>query len=641
MKNMKIRDTKKRTDNRRIREGDYAKPGVTVQGEWTTFTFDAEKEDSCFVVLKDIQTQKEEKIAVPAEYCMGSVRSIAVADLHLEHLIYDFEINGKTVMDPCAHAIMGRQVWNDSSRSRRQYEVHGAFDVQEFDWGEDVCPEIPREQMIMYKLHVRGFTMDSGTRSVPGTFRALMNRIPYLKKLGVTTIELMPVYEFEEIELPKQQKLPEYIRWKEKQTDQIRPAEKIKEAPSKVNYWGYEPGNYFAVKASYAADPLHASREFRMLIHRLHENGMECVMEMYFPEKVNHNLILEALRYWVREYHVDGIHLLGEHLPITAIVQDGMLSRTKIFYVDFEEKACAASRKYPNLYIYKEEYQYPVRQILNHINGNMRDFADQQRKQGAFLGYINYIASNNGFTLADLFMYNDKHNEENGEQNLDGSSWNFSNNYGVEGPTRKRYINALRKLNWRNAVLMLMLAQGVPLLWSGDEMGNSQNGNNNAYCQDNPTGWVNWKNEKSHRRQIEFLQQVIAFRKEHTVLSNPMPFQFSDYKSLGYPDLSYHGTSAWMLEPTPDHLCLGMLYCGAYAQNEKEPDVYVAYNFLAAATELALPKPRKGKEWVVCIDSGEEDAAFLDAPKPVSGGKIILRPQTICVLESREMKKHG
>ena len=119
-------------------------------------------------------------------------------------------------------------------------------------------------------------------------------------------------------------------------------------------------------------------------------------------------------------------------------------------------------------------------------NGDL--FADQQRKQGAFLGYINYIASNNGFTLADLFMYNDKHNEENGEQNLDGSSWNFSNNYGVEGPTRKRYINALRKLNWRNAVLMLMLAQGVPLLWSGDEMGNSQNGNNNAYCQDNPTG---------------------------------------------------------------------------------------------------------------------------------------------------------
>lgn len=157
---------------------------------------------------------------------------------------------------------------------------------------------------------------------------------------------------------------------------------------------------------------------------------------------------------------------------------------------------------------------------------------------------------------------------------------------------------------------------GVPLLWSGDEMGNSQNGNNNAYCQDNPTGWVNWKNEKSHRRQIEFLQQVIAFRKEHTVLSNPMPFQFSDYKSLGYPDLSYHGTSAWMLEPTPDHLCLGMLYCGAYAQNEKEPDVYVAYNFLAAATELALPKPRKGKNGLSVLTAEKRMLRFWTHQSP-------------------------
>ena len=625
-----------------IKEGDYRQYGASAAGGGVVFTFEAEKEEDCSILLYGKDGGIRQELKVPESCCRGAIRSVFVAGLKAESLRYNYKISGTVVTDPYANRIIGRERWRDAGRVKNEFRVCGGYSDDTFSWGTDVHPEIPRHEMFLYKLNIRGFSMDAGIPAKErGTFAAVRDKIPYLKELGVTTVEFMPVYEFEEIELPKQQKLPEYIRWKEKQTDQIRPAEKIKETPSKVNYWGYEPGNYFAVKASYAADPLHASREFRMLIHRLHENGMECVMEMYFPEKVNHNLILEALRYWVREYHVDGIHLLGEHLPITAIVQDGMLSRTKIFYVDFEEKACAASRKYPNLYIYKEEYQYPVRQILNHINGNMRDFADQQRKQGAFLGYINYIASNNGFTLADLFMYNDKHNEENGEQNLDGSSWNFSNNYGVEGPTRKRYINALRKLNWRNAVLMLMLAQGVPLLWSGDEMGNSQNGNNNAYCQDNPTGWVNWKNEKSHRRQIEFLQQVIAFRKEHTVLSNPMPFQFSDYKSLGYPDLSYHGTSAWMLEPTPDHLCLGMLYCGAYAQNEKEPDVYVAYNFLAAATELALPKPRKGKEWVVCIDSGEEDAAFLDAPKPVSGGKIILRPQTICVLESREMKKHG
>ena len=623
-----------------IREGNYEKLGVQKKDDAVIFTFEGEKEENCSILFYGKKAEPVCKILVPEEYCRGSVRSVAVTGKLWKNLRYNYEINGKIITDTYATRIIGREKWNDKTRSEKDYFICGGAYPQAFDWENDRQPEIKRQQMVMYKLHVRGFSMEdtSCPRKERGTFRAITDKIPYLKKLGITTIELMPAYEFEEQVIPKKTVLPDYLKWESHGEDLIKP-ESVQPV-EKINYWGYVPGNYFAPKASYSSSA-DAASEFRELVHTLHENGMECVMEMYFPEKVNHNLILEALRYWVREYHVDGIHLLGEHLPITAIVQDGMLSRTKIFYVDFEEKACAASRKYPNLYIYKEEYQYPIRQVLNHINGNMRDFADQQRKQGAFLGYINYIASNNGFTLADLFMYNDKHNEENGEQNLDGSSWNFSNNYGVEGPTRKRYINALRKLNWRNAVLMLMLAQGVPLLWSGDEMGNSQNGNNNAYCQDNPTGWVNWKNEKSHRRQIEFLQQVIAFRKEHTVLSNPMPFQFSDYKSLGYPDLSYHGTSAWMLEPTPDHLCLGMLYCGAYAQNEKEPDVYVAYNFLAAATELALPKPRKGKEWVVCIDSGEEDAAFLDAPKPVSGGKIILRPQTICVLESREMKKHG
>lgn len=635
---MKTRDLKEWTKDIMIREGNYANIGVTIQQEWTIFTFEAEKEESCFVVLKNTKTHTVKKIAVPQEYCLGSLRSIAISGLHLEDLVYGFEVDGKLMMDPCAHAICGRQIWNDPDRKKNNYEVYGAFDAQEFDWGKDDAPEIPKEDMIMYKLHVRGFTMDSGTKSVPGTFRALTNRISYLKKLGITTVELMPVYEFEEMRLPKQQKLPDYIRWREQKDDQIRP-KKQEETSWKVNFWGYEKGDYFAVKASYAADPAHASTEYKTFIRRLHEQGMECVMEMYFPEEINHNTILEALRYWVREYHVDGFHLLGENLPIRAIVQDGMLSRTKIFYMALDEKACAASRKYKNLYVYKEEYQFPVRQILNHINGNMQDFANQQRKQGAFLGYVNYIASNNGFTLADLFMYNDKHNEKNGEHNLDGSSWNFSNNYGVEGPTRKRYINAIRRLNWRNGILMLMLAQGVPLLWSGDEMGNSQQGNNNVYCQDNPIGWINWKNEKSHHWQITFLRKVIAFRKAHPILSQPMPFQFSDYKSYGYPDLSFHGESAWILEPTPQRLCMGMLYCGAYAKKD-DADLYVAYNFSAAVSTLALPKLKKNREWVLCIDSGEEKEPFPEK-KCADTDNITLRPQTICVLESRERKKHG
>ena len=213
------------------------------------------------------------------------------------------------------------------------------------------------------------------------------------------------------------------------------------------------------------------------LIRKLHQHGMECVMEFFFPKGTDQNLILAALRFWVREYHVDGFHLLGENLPMTAIAQDKRLSRTKIFYTDFGD-AGEKERSYRNLYVYKDEYQYPARKMLNHFGYDLDEFIDQQRKQGSVLGFVNYISDNNGFTLADLFMYNERHNEDNGENNCDGNAWNFSNNYGVEGPTAKRYINRLRKRQWRNAILMIMMAQGVPLLWSGDEFGNSQAGNN-------------------------------------------------------------------------------------------------------------------------------------------------------------------
>lgn len=618
-----------------IREGNYARLGAQQLADRVIFTFCGEKEDLCSVVLVHRQTGEQTAVEVPGQYCLGSLRSVAVMHLKASEYMYYFEINGRRQMDPCAHCIVGREVWNDGRRKETGYEVYAAFAEEEFDWRDDEAPEISAGEMFLYKLHVRGFTMDAGRIRHPGTFLALTNRIGYLKRLGVTTVELMPVYEFEEMPLPVRPDPPEYVRWEPKEDDIIRPGEP-KEPEGQLNYWGYGDGNYFAVKASYASDPEHAQREYKALIRRLHEHRMECVMEMYFPKDANQNMVLDALRYWVMEYHVDGFHLLGEGIPVTAIVQDKLLSRTKIFCGGFDPALLAGARRFKNLYIYKDEYLYPARRILNHLGGNMRDFIDQQRKQGSRHGYVNYIAGNNGFTLADLFMYNDRHNEANGENNQDGCAWNFSNNYGVEGPTRKRYINALRKLKWRNSVMMLMLAQGVPLLWAGDEMGNSQQGNNNAYCQDNATGWLNWKNEKTHRKEIAFLQQLVRFRRQHPIISSETPFQFSDYRALGSPDLSFHGENAWMIEPDAGRMCVGMMYSGAYSPDEAcSEDVYVAYNFFSAVSGLALPRLDKGKSWYLVFDSADEESPYHEEPVLKDGPRITMSPQSICVLVSQ------
>ena len=562
--------------------------GCTVEGQTVNFSVAVPEGQTCeLIIYKKGARASAFSQEMPYSDVAGNLHFLSVVLEQPEDYEYCYKIGGKIVPDPYGKAFSGREHWS-VSKGKEKRKLRTRIVTDTFDWEKSQFPHLKKEDVIAYSLHVRGFTKHSSSGVAhKGTFDGVTEKLPYLQKLGINQIHLMPVYEFDENQ-------------------------------RHVNYWGYGKAYFFAPKASYAAgDPVN---EMKSLVRQMHLAGIEVILEMPFTEGTTFSLILDCLRYWVMQYHVDGFIVNPYICNPDELAKDPVLAKSKI--------------------LKKEDgFQNVMRRFLKGDEGMIRDVICQLKNQDTQL--YNYIASHNGFTLCDVVSYDGKHNEANGENNLDGPDYNYSWNCGAEGNSRKKAVNELRKNQIFNAFFLLLFAQGMPCILSGDEFMNTQKGNNNAYCQDNPTGWVNWKNEKSHRRQIEFLQQVIAFRKEHTVLSNPMPFQFSDYKSLGYPDLSYHGTSAWMLEPTPDHLCLGMLYCGAYAQNEKEPDVYVAYNFLAAATELALPKTRKGKEWVVCIDSGEEDAAFLDAPKPVSGGKIILRPQTICVLESREMKKHG
>lgn len=617
-----------------ICEGNYEHMGVSVGKGAVIFTFYGEKEDVCTLVLVNKKTREKTKISVLQEYCLGSLRSVKVVGLPMRDYFYYYEINGREVLDEYAPVIAGREVWNNENRREEHYKVYGAALTDPFDWKNDKNPEISSTKMLMYKLHVRGFSMDQRIgRTSKGTFRAIEQKIPYLKALGVTTLEMMPAYEFEEMPVPPERpQLPDYVKWEEDSEDMITiPQEE--NVSRKLNFWGYGQGNYFAVKASYASSPKNASTEYKHLVRTLHENGMECVMEMYFPKETNHNLILDALRFWVREYHVDGFHLLGEQLPITAIVQDVILSRTKIFYLDVHADM-QIQKKYSRLYVYKEEYQYPARKLLNHINGDMQEFINQQKKQGDSFGYVNFISSNNGFTLADIFMYNDKHNEDNGEDNLDGDAWNFSCNYGVEGPTRKRYISQLRQRQWRNAILMLMMGQGVPLIWSGDESGNSQKGNNNAYCQDNPVGWVNWHSSKSAAGNLSFLQAAAKFRREHPVIAKQRPFHFSDYKNFGFPDLSLHGENAWLSHIDYGRMSVGMMYSGAYAEDRGHTeDVYVAYNFYSDEASLALPKLAKKRKWHLAVNSADVQEGWLEEPVKCENQQYIeMESQSICIL---------
>ena len=596
-----------------IKEGNYNKFGVCEAEGGYIFTFAGEKEQECHIRIYNKVNQLVERILVPKSYCMGAVRSVFVGGLKEKELCYNYEIDGEVITDIYADKIIGREVWNDAKREKCGYVVYCGKENQEFDWEGDDFPEIPKSEMVMYKLHVRGFSMDGGAKGKKrGTFAAIADKIDYLKELGVTTVEFMPVYEFEEISLRETPGVPDYIKWQASEQDVIIPEDGGIKAVG-LNYWGYGPGNYFAVKSSYASTS-NASKELKELIKKMHQNGMECVLEMFFPSGMNQNVILSILRFWVREYHVDGFHLLGDSVPVKTASQDMFLSRTKLFCHAFAEELYQVEKTYPNLYVYNDAYLYEARKLLNSMGGSLGEFANQQKKQHEQVGFVNYVACNNGFTLMDTFSYQNKHNEDNGENNADGNNWNFSNNYGVEGKSNKRYVTELRRRQMLNAFAMQFMAQGVPLIWAGDEMCNSQLGNNNAYCQDNKVSWLNWKKDERNVWLTNFVRKLAAFRKEHPVLTLDAPMHMNDYKRKGCPDLSYHAESAWLAGFYQENIALGIMYCGDYAKKNGESDdyIYVGYNFRTCGERLALPKLPNKKKWYLVMNTTEINAPFIE-----------------------------
>lgn len=596
-----------------IREGNYSRFGASRLADGICFTFEGDKDSDCAIRLYEKHGNKDmsdsyRDIPVPKEYCIGAVRSVCVTGLDAARFHYNYVIGRKVVVDPYARRIIGREKWGDYSRREKRYAVLSGFDFSEFDWQGDRCPEIPGPDMVMYKLHVRGFTKDGGvTGRNKGTFAAVAQKIPYLKDLGVTTVELMPAYEFEELIPPKHevhsidfegwapQAVTGYQLMQQKEYE-----EKEKELPG-INFWGYGSGDYFAPKASYAAGNS-PSAEMKEMIRALHAAGMECVMEMSFDAQVNPNYIVEVLRYWVLEYHVDGFHLLCSQTAVASVISDVLLRRTKIFALSFPKEAWEQTSVYPHLYVYNDDFLYAARKMINHQDGNLIEYLNQNKKQHLQIGFVNYFANNNGFTLADTFRYVTKHNEANGEGGTDGIDWNYSVNCGVEGASRKKKINEARVRLMKQAMASVVLAQAVPLILAGDEFGNSQGGNNNPYCQDNRIGWVNWKELEKNREYFTYVRDLLALRRMHPCVRSRVPMRMSDYQAYGMPDLSYHCAQAWNSEIYPSMQAVGEIYCGAYA-GEAE-NVYIGWNFSQSEMPLALPKAAAGKEWHIVFGAG-------------------------------------
>ena len=598
----------------KVQTGNFVKMGIQKCENQVTFTFYCPKEIDCTILLYHRKNCAQPKrIALGNNYCLGTLRSVTIIGLDVNAYDYCFEFDGEKVRDPYAERVIGREKWNDEKREADAALLSG-FIATEYDWEDEVAPSIAPENMIMYKLHVRGFSMaDKGKKK--GTFLSVMNKIPYLKDMGVTTLELMPVYEFEE------------------------------KMEDKVNYWGYTKGDYCAVKASYAS-ATEPDVEFKDLVKALHKNQIEVILEMCFPVEERAEYVVDVLRRWVIEYHVDGFKLLGAGLPIGDIARDSLLSGTKIFYEQIPQNL---KDEYSNLYLYNEDFLYQSRKMLNHLGGDMPEFLDKMKITMDKYPAVNYIANSNTFTLADVFSYNEKHNMENGENNTDGNNWNFSSNYGVEGPTRKQFVKKIREKQMRNAMAVLYLAQGIPLLWSGDEICNSQNGNNNAYCQDNRTGWVNWRNETIYRQQQNFVRELIAFRKAHPILAKAQQYAMSDYRQLGYPDLSYHGSDAWLRGINGNARSIGMMYYEAYADDKtieenvalvhngepaKAEFIYIGYNFYMGLQVFALPKLPKNMKWYKIMDTGEVQP-FLEEPVELTKNNYEAFGQTVSILIGR------
>lgn len=672
-----------------VKPGFYNINGATVMNNGVNFTIHSKQATSCELLLfKSNEKEPFVTIPIPNHYKIGSVYSIFVFDLDIYEVEYAYRLDGpmipekgivfnknKVILDPYAKAVAGQSKWGKKMKKNEFYT--GKIVKDNFNWGEDTHPLIPFEDLIIYETHVRGFTMDDHSPvqdAVKGTFAGIKEMIPYLKDLGINAIELMPIFEFDEM-----------CDMREYNGNKL------------YNYWGYNTVCFFAPNSSYASTEEfnQEGTELKELIKELHLNGIEVILDVVFnhtaegdqkgqyisfkgldnniyymltPDKQYYNfsgcgntlncnhpivqqLIIDCLRHWTIEYHIDGFRfdlasILGrnengapmDNPPLLQrIAFDPILANVKLIAEAWDAGGMYQVGSFPSWGRWTEwngKYRDDVKKFLRgdehqaynvsqRITGSLDMYNPEARKNAS----INFITCHDGFTLYDLYSYNNKHNEANGWDNNDGANDNYSWNCGYEGETDNEEINKLRKKLIKNAIVTLMCSRGIPMILAGDEFCNTQFGNNNAYCQDNPVGWINWDRKEKFEDIFELFKFIINFRNENKVLRKDLEYQFSNL-----PAISIHGCFPWNPDYSGHSHYLGIMFAGS--ENEKNEVIYLAINTYWEDLDIKLPTLSDEYGFTKIIDTNLENS-IINNDEIIKNTKIAARSINLFVLKRK------
>lgn len=648
----------------KIRPGFFRMYGACVASNGVSFTINSHGATRCTLLLFKPQAPKPyARIPFPDSYRIGDTYSMLVYDIKPDEFEYAFSFDGpyepakgllfneeNVLLDPYSRAVTGQRKWGEKPEGGKDFEYRARVVKSSFDWGNIKQLEQPFEDLVIYEIHVRGYTKDKSSGvSAPGTFAGLKDKIPYLKDLGINAVELMPIFEFDEME-----------------------SARVVDGVQLYNYWGYNTVSFFAPNTSYAfnEEHNHEGDELKSLIKALKENGIEVILDVVFNHTAegnemgpcfsfkgidnnvyymltpdahyynfsgcgnvmncNHpvvrNFIIDCLRHWAIEYRVDGFRfdlasILGRdqngapmaNPPILeSLAFDPVLGKMKLIAEAWDAGGLYQVGSFPSWNRWAEwngRYRDDMRSFLKgddgmagnaitRITGSRDLYSPESRGHKAS---VNFLTCHDGFTLYDLYSYNEKHNEKNGWNNTDGDNNGHSWNCGAEGETDDPNVNGLRRRLIKNAFAALLCSRGPAMFFAGDEFCNTQFGNNNAYCQDNIISWLDWSRLEEFKEIHDFVRHMIQFRKEHPILR-----KMTKPSSCQFPEISVHNGTPFNVSTDYKTKLIGIMYAGRNEEDTEDDIVFYCMNAYWEPLVMQLPVLPNGKHWHVDTNTNAE-----------------------------------